>query len=126
MKVLVTGANGFVGCAVWRRLNSMSGVHVVGCVRRADAFSNTRAAVVTVGDLSAQTDWSVALPGADVVVHAAARVHVMREKITLLPFLLEPVAFDQSAFQPDGLHPTAAAQPKILDHLWNALKPLLV
>ena len=56
---------------------------------------------------------------------AAFRDLAKREKIALLPFLLEPVALDQNAFQPDGLHPTAAAQPKILDHVWNALKPLL-
>ena len=48
-----------------------------------------------------------------------------REKVTLLPFLLEPIAFDQNAYQADGLHPTAAAQPKILGHVWSALKPLL-
>jgi len=56
---------------------------------------------------------------------AAFRDLARREKIALLPFLLEPVALDGNAFQPDGLHPTAAAQPKILDHVWNALKPLL-
>jgi acyl-CoA thioesterase-1 len=43
----------------------------------------------------------------------------------LLPFLLEPVALDRDAFQADGLHPTAAAQPKLLDHVWSALQPLL-
>lgn len=48
-----------------------------------------------------------------------------QEKTALLPFLLEPVALDDTAFQPDRLHPTAAAQPKILDHVWSALKPLL-
>lgn len=48
-----------------------------------------------------------------------------REKVSLLPFLLEPIALDQNAYQADGLHPTAAAQPKILDHVWKALKPLL-
>ena len=47
------------------------------------------------------------------------------EKGAFLPFLLEPVALDQNAFQADGLHPTAAAQPKLLDHVWKALKPLL-
>ncbi|MCK9283984.1 MAG: arylesterase [Rhodocyclaceae bacterium] len=46
-------------------------------------------------------------------------------KCTLLPFLLEPVAADRTAFQADGLHPVAAAQPRILDHVWQALKPLL-
>jgi acyl-CoA thioesterase I len=48
-----------------------------------------------------------------------------QHKTALLPFLLEPIALDDSAFQPDRLHPTAAAQPKILDHVWQALKPLL-
>jgi acyl-CoA thioesterase-1 len=48
-----------------------------------------------------------------------------QEKTALLPFLLEPVALDDAAFQADRLHPTAAAQPKILDHVWPALKPLL-
>jgi acyl-CoA thioesterase-1 len=56
---------------------------------------------------------------------AAFRDLARREKIALLPFLLEPIALDRKAFQPDGLHPTAAAQPKILDHVWTALKPLL-
>ena len=48
-----------------------------------------------------------------------------QEKAALLPFLLEPVALDDAAFQPDRLHPTADAQPKILDHVWTVLKPLL-
>lgn len=56
---------------------------------------------------------------------AAFRDLARREKISLLPFLLEPIALDREAYQADGLHPTAAAQPKILDHVWHALKPLL-
>jgi UDP-glucose 4-epimerase len=32
-----------------------------------------------VGDLDEQTDWSAALAGREVVVHTAARVHIMRE-----------------------------------------------
>lgn len=48
-----------------------------------------------------------------------------QEKTALLPFLLEPVALDDGAFQADRLHPTAAAQPKILEHVWPALRPLL-
>ncbi len=47
------------------------------------------------------------------------------EKAGLLPFLLEPIALDDTAFQPDRLHPTAAAQPKIRDHVWPAVKALL-
>jgi acyl-CoA thioesterase-1 len=56
---------------------------------------------------------------------AAFRDVAKRQKVALLPFLLEPIALDQNAYQADGLHPTAAAQPKILDHVWSALKPLL-
>lgn len=43
----------------------------------------------------------------------------------LLPFLLQPVAADRGNFQADNLHPVAAAQPAIRDHVWNALAPLL-
>lgn len=43
----------------------------------------------------------------------------------LVPFLLEPIASDRSAFQADNLHPVASAQPKLRDHVWPALQPLL-
>ncbi|HAI94694.1 MAG TPA: arylesterase [Xanthomonadaceae bacterium] len=43
----------------------------------------------------------------------------------LLPFLLEGVALQPGMFQADGLHPVAAAQPKLLDNVWPVLKPLL-
>jgi len=42
-----------------------------------------------------------------------------------LPFLLAPVAADRNAFQPDNLHPVASAQPKLRDHVWSQLQPLL-
>ncbi len=43
----------------------------------------------------------------------------------LLPFLLEPIALDRNAYQADNLHPVATAQPKLRDHVWKALEPLL-
>lgn len=66
--------------------------------------------------------------GADYTARFAAtyRKVAAEEKVALLPFLLEPIAGDPLAFQPDGLHPTAAAQRKLLDHVWKALRPLLV
>jgi len=79
MKVLVTGASGFVGHAVWLRLNGMSGMIAVGSVRRAAMFADAGLPLVTVGELPAQTDWSGALAGVQAVVHTAARVHVMQE-----------------------------------------------
>ena len=43
----------------------------------------------------------------------------------LVPFLLEPVALDRNAYQQDNMHPTVEAQPKLLDHVWPVLLPLL-
>ncbi len=48
-----------------------------------------------------------------------------QHKTAYLPFLLEPVATQPTMFQADQLHPTAKAQPLILDHVWPALQPLL-
>lgn len=48
-----------------------------------------------------------------------------QHKTAFLPFMLEPIALDRTAFQADNLHPTAAAQPKLRDHVWKALLPLL-
>jgi acyl-CoA thioesterase I len=42
-----------------------------------------------------------------------------------LPFLLAPIAADRRNFQEDDLHPVAAAQPKLRDHVWTQLGPLL-
>jgi acyl-CoA thioesterase-1 len=46
-------------------------------------------------------------------------------KVPLLPFLLEGVALQPGLMQADGLHPTAAGQPRVLDNVWPLLKPLL-
>jgi nucleoside-diphosphate-sugar epimerase len=78
VKVLVTGATGFVGGPVVRRL--LADGHVVrAAVRRASHIENVE--VVAIGDIDAQTRWSTALHGIDVVVHLAARVHVMKESV---------------------------------------------
>ncbi len=46
-------------------------------------------------------------------------------RIPLLPFLLAPIAEKRQFFQADQLHPTADAQPQLLNHLWPSLQPLL-
>lgn len=45
--------------------------------------------------------------------------------VELVPFLLDGFAQDLKYFQSDELHPTAAAQPKILDNVWKVLMPML-
>lgn len=48
-----------------------------------------------------------------------------QEDAALVPFLLEGMATDQAMFQADRIHPTAAAQPILLDNVWSVLEPLL-
>jgi acyl-CoA thioesterase-1 len=48
-----------------------------------------------------------------------------RHKTALVPFLLEGIALDSRLMQPDGLHPNALGQPRVLENVWPALKPLL-
>jgi acyl-CoA thioesterase-1 len=45
--------------------------------------------------------------------------------VVLLPFVLQDIALEPGMMQDDGIHPTAAAQPLILDQVWSALQPLL-
>jgi acyl-CoA thioesterase-1 len=48
-----------------------------------------------------------------------------RYQAGLVPFLLEGVALDRTLMQADGLHPRAAAQPRILDNVWPSVEGLL-
>lgn len=75
--ILVTGATGFVGRALCDALANR-GRSVTKAVRRLVA-GEAQDSVVTVGDIGSQTDWHAALNGVEVVVHLAARVHVMNE-----------------------------------------------
>ncbi|NMF97166.2 arylesterase [Aromatoleum toluolicum] len=47
------------------------------------------------------------------------------EKVPLVPFLLDGFADKPELFQPDGIHPTAEAQPLILETVWKGLRTLL-
>lgn len=72
-KILVTGANGFVGAALCERL-ARDAVPFLAAVRQAGGPDQFEC-----GDIDAATDWSAALAGCAAVIHLAARVHVMNE-----------------------------------------------
>jgi acyl-CoA thioesterase-1 len=48
-----------------------------------------------------------------------------RYKTALVPLLMEGFAEKPELFQPDQVHPTAAAQPLMEERIWKALRPLL-
>jgi len=77
MRVLVTGATGFVGRTLVPLLLAR-GHAVRAAVRRPDA-AVPGAETVAVGDIGPDTGWAEALDGVDAVVHLAARVHVMQD-----------------------------------------------
>ncbi|HLP97537.1 MAG TPA: SDR family oxidoreductase [Sideroxyarcus sp.] len=74
--ILVTGANGFVGQALCEEA-AKRGLPVRGATRTACQL--TGAENVVVGAIDEKTDWTQALAGVDVVIHLAARVHVMHD-----------------------------------------------
>ncbi|MDR2219859.1 MAG: arylesterase [Methylobacillus sp.] len=47
-------------------------------------------------------------------------------KLPVVPFLLDGVAGHRGLIQDDGLHPTAAAQEKLLENVWKVLEGMLV
>jgi acyl-CoA thioesterase-1 len=56
---------------------------------------------------------------------AAYRELARRYDTALVPFLLEDFAEQAELFQPDRIHPTAVAQPLMLERVWKVLRPLL-
>lgn len=78
MTTLVTGASGFVGQVLCRRLHR-DGIAVRGAVRTLKVPQG-ETEHVAIGCLASETDLTTALRNVDQVVHLAARVHVMNDK----------------------------------------------
>ncbi len=84
-RVLVTGANGFVGRTL---IATGAGAIQWRTAVRSRPAERIAGDQIAVGSIDGQTDWSDALSGIDCVVHLAARVHVMN-----------PSANDRTAFE---------------------------
>ena len=81
--ILVTGASGFVGGALVRRLIANRACNsVVVAVRRNAESLPKGVRQIRVGGLLPATDWGQALQDVDAVVHCAARVHLMQDDAT--------------------------------------------
>jgi nucleoside-diphosphate-sugar epimerase len=76
-RVLVTGANGFVGRVLCGELH-VRGFAIRAAVRSVN-LQVENAEIAVAGAIDGKTDWNEILNDVDLVVHLAARVHVMRD-----------------------------------------------
>lgn len=79
MKVLLTGASGFLGGAIIAHLFRQERI-VLSCAVRSP-IAQVRFPTFSVGDLCAANNWSQPLLGQKVVIHAAARAHIMKDEL---------------------------------------------
>jgi len=77
--ILVTGATGFLGSALVKRFCSMSDVSVIAPLRNINKELPDSVKKIHISDINESTDWTLALVDVSVVVHSAARVHIMYE-----------------------------------------------
>lgn len=78
-RVLLTGATGFVGRSIQKRLIADGNYKLTIAIRR-EVEVPYGARIFKMADLTAETDWSDALQTVDIVIHAAARAHVMKSE----------------------------------------------
>ena len=78
-KVLITGANGFVGHALSKNL-SLSGKHnVLALVRREIENTISNTSYIRIKDLSNSSELAKHLNGIETIIHCAARAHILHD-----------------------------------------------
>ena len=81
-RVLVTGANGFIGTNLCKKLIDDE-FHVYGVARSEKSYLlPERVEAVPIKSIDGDTDWKNFLEGMNIVVHLAARVHVMKDSVS--------------------------------------------
>jgi len=79
VKILLTGATGFLGSRLIKNLHAKKDVFLTAAVRRSAQISADR--ILEVQTLDANTDWSAVLTNQQVLIHTAARAHIMKDEV---------------------------------------------
>lgn len=74
LRVLITGTTGFIGSQLVEQLERSDHLEVRAAIRRP---TDTAVQSHVVGDITPSTDWTEALSNVDVVIHCAARAHIL-------------------------------------------------
>lgn len=77
MKILLTGANGFIGTVLCDSL--LANGHEITASFRKDAVNKTQVKPLIIPSIDGETDWGDAFRGIEIVIHLAARAHVLTE-----------------------------------------------
>lgn len=81
MKILLTGAGGFIGSALAKSISEKEQYRLVAVLRKTTANRLATDSVEhVIGDFNKYTEWSTLLNGIDVVIHTASRAHVLQER----------------------------------------------
>ena len=80
MNIVLTGATGFLGARLADQIDRQGGLNLTCLVRKAVPAGRGREVVIK--GLDASSDWSAILKNQNVVIHAAARAHIMKEEVT--------------------------------------------
>lgn len=78
-QIILTGASGFVGSRLFSELKQSSRFQVVGLCRHLPQGDGS-SGLYAMGDLQ-QANFSALLSGVDVLIHAAARAHIMKDEV---------------------------------------------
>lgn len=79
MKILLTGGTGFVGSRLSELIDQRDCFDLTCSVRHSGSIAN--GSDVLIGSVSGDTNWSAALGDRQVVVHTAARAHIMKDEV---------------------------------------------
>jgi nucleoside-diphosphate-sugar epimerase len=76
--ILITGATGFIGGHLIDRLQQEYG-QIIAAVRKDSSQLPEHVRSIEIGEITPDTDWGAALAGVDIVIHLAARAHILQD-----------------------------------------------